>query len=150
MKHVSVFCEKGIKADKRSISRMIEELSDQVGMKLMNIDLNLVNSETILDVNRRFLGHDYKTDIITFDYSDEKNTLDGEIFISLPEALENSKKYRISVDNEVSRLVIHGILHLSGFDDKTPQKRKVMKRREDELLRKFKKMNKGLIIKNDD
>ena len=76
------------------------------------------------------------TDIITFNYSNVLDQIDGEIFISIEDALNNSKKYKVSLSDELVRLVIHGILHLLGYDDLNTSEKKIMKRLENKLLSK--------------
>ena len=147
MRNVSVFNENGINVDKRSVHKLVKLISDDLAVKINSLEFNFVSQDTIVLINKEYLRHNYRTDIITFDYSAEKNKLDGEIFISLRDALENSKKYRVSVDNELLRLIIHGILHLIGFDDVTADKRKRMKVVEDRMVDKFNKYSKGLVVK---
>jgi len=149
MKNVSVYCSKGIRIDKKKTINLVIMLAKEFGCKVSSIEANFIDSGSILEINRKYLGHNYCTDIITFDYSYEKNNLDGELFISLPEAAENSKKYRVSIDDELSRLIIHGILHLIGYDDKTPAEKKIMKIQEDKFIKKYQKNMEGLLIKND-
>jgi probable rRNA maturation factor len=147
VKGITIFSEKGISLKKKNIRKIIEVLIKELSLKVNFLEFNFVTSETIILINKEHLGHNFSTDIITFDYSSEKNILDGEIFISLPDAEENSKKYKVSVDNELSRLIIHGILHLIGFDDITQAKRKKMKLVEDEFVKKLEKFSKNLIVK---
>lgn len=147
MKNVSVCTEKGINVDKKVVHNLVKMISNGMNLHLNSLDINFVNTDTLAKINKDHLKHDYATDIITFDYSGEKNNLDGEIFISYQDAFENSKKYHVSVDNELLRLIIHGILHLSGYDDTTVSKRKKMKFVEDEFVDKLNKSTKGLTVR---
>ena len=147
MKNVSVYNGKGIRVDKISVHSIVKLITSELNLYVKSLEFNFISSKTITEVNKNYLKHNYSTDIITFDYSDEKNILDGEIFISIQDAVENSKKYRVSSDNELLRLIIHGILHLIGFDDTTDAKRKKMKIAENDLVGKFQKFSKGLLIK---
>ncbi len=147
MKNVLVYNEKGIRVDKRTVHSIVKLITSELNLYVMSLEFNFISSKTIIEVNKNYLRHNYSTDIITFDYSDEKNILDGEIFISIQDAVENSKKYGVSSDNELLRLIIHGILHLIGFDDTTDAKRKKMKIAENDLVKKFQKFSKGLLIK---
>ena len=147
MKHIYINTEKGISVNKKLIHKFILELTKDYELGVYNLEYNFVSVSTMIDINKRYLNHNYDTDIITFDYSDEKNILDGEIFISLTEAAANSKKYRVTVDNELLRLLIHGILHMIGYDDATTAKRKVMKKIENKMVIKYKSFSKGLINK---
>lgn len=145
MKNVFVNVEKGYELNKRNVHQVLALICDELDMMISGMELNFVSSETMIAVNKQFLNHNYDTDIITFDYSGEKNSLDGEIFISLPEAEKNGKLFHVSTDNELLRLIIHGILHLIGYDDKIAKKRKVMKEEENRLVTKFSKKVKGII-----
>ena len=147
MNNVFVFNEKGIKIDQKSVKRIVKLICDELKLGVNSLEFNFSTSETMVEVNKKYLKHNFGTDIITFDYSDEKNNLDGEIFISLHDAVENSKMYQVSADNELLRLIVHGILHLIGYDDTTVTKRKKMKSVEDELVNSFQKFSKGLIVK---
>jgi rRNA maturation RNase YbeY len=145
MAKISINTEKGILLNKKSIRIIVSLLITDFELHLKNLEFNFVFAETMLKINKEFLGHNYDTDIITFDYSDETNNLDGEIFISLQEAEKNSKKYHVSIDNEVIRLLIHGILHLVGYDDTTLAKQRKMKKVENEYVLKYQRYAKGLI-----
>jgi probable rRNA maturation factor len=97
------------------------------------ISITLLSDQEIHTLNREWLRHDYPTDIITFPL--ESDPLEADIVISADAARRQSREYRIHVRTELARLVIHGILHLTGYDDATEAQRDLMKRREDELLR---------------
>lgn len=88
----------------------------------------------LLDINRKFLNHDYYTDIITFNYNENK-LISGDIFISVDTVFKNSKEYHTNFEMELFRVMIHGILHLIGFDDKTDEQQDEMTRQEDQALR---------------
>ena len=92
-----------------------------------------VNDEKILEVNRQYLGHDYYTDIITFDY-DEGDVINGDIVISLDTVRSNTEQFGKSYDDELHRVILHGILHLCGINDKSPGEREIMEKNEDEAL----------------
>ena len=145
MKNFFIYSEKGIKINKRSLHRIVASLCNELDLKVFSLEINYVSSETMLGINKKYLNHNYNTDIITFDYSNERNNLDGEIFISIDDALENSKKYHVTLNNEILRLVTHGILHMTCYDDVTLAKRKRMKNVEDTLVHKLQKMSKGLV-----
>lgn len=140
MKNIFINTESKLKVKKRTVKNIILALANEFGIKDIFIEVNFVSSDTLLGINKKYLHHNYRTDIITFDYSNERNILDGEILISLEDAWKNSKSYKVSFDNEVMRLVIHGILHLLGFDDITNYKRKKMKALEDKLINKLEKI----------
>ena len=92
-----------------------------------------VNDEGILDCNRQFLGHDYYTDIITFDYS-EGDKIAGDIVISLDTVRTNAEQFNQPYERELHRVIIHGILHLCGINDKGPGEREIMEQNENEAL----------------
>ena len=87
----------------------------------------------ILDVNLKYLQHDYFTDIITFDYC-ENNVLSGDLFISVDSVRENSVFYNTEFEDELNRVMVHGILHLIGYDDHTEEDQKVMREKENYYL----------------
>ena len=89
-------------------------------------------------MNAKFLNHYYSTDIITFDYSEDRNGIDAEIFISIDDAESNARKYKVHLKNEITRLIIHGILHLLGYDDQQKKDKIIMKRKENDLLNRNK------------
>lgn len=135
MKNLRVYITTG-KLKKSKIHVLIKSLSIELGFLVTNLEINFISSKAILDINKTYLNHDYTTDIITFNYSNILDDIDGEIFISIEDALTNSKKYKVSLSDELVRLVIHGILHLLGYDDLNTSEKKIMKRLENKLLSK--------------
>ena len=104
------------------------------GKKIGEIHYIFCDDEKILEINRQFLQHDYYTDIITFDYC-EGDTLSGDIFISVDTVTANAKEYSVSFDEELKRVMIHGILHLCGQNDKTADEQQEMRIKENNALR---------------
>ena len=98
-----------------------------------DINYIFVDDETMLDINRRFIGHDYYTDHIGFDYS-EDDALSGDIYISLDTVKTNAEKFGATFDEELRRVIIHGLLHLCGLRDKTDEERQQMQNAEDKAL----------------
>lgn len=98
-----------------------------------DINYIFVDDETMLDINRRFIGHDYYTDHIGFDYS-EDDALSGDIYISLDTVKTNAEKFGATFDEELRRVIIHGLLHLCGLRDKTDEERQLMQKAEDKAL----------------
>lgn len=123
---------------KKKLHQYVKFITQDLNLALRSLEINFIDSETIKEINKNFLSHDYSTDIITFNYSDVQNIIDGEIFISVDDAKENAKKFKVKFLEEIGRLVAHGILHLIGFDDTTPDQRKKMKNQENQLLKKNK------------
>lgn len=135
MKNLSVTTTtKNFSIQKREIHKIISYLKNHLKIQVEYLEINLINQDEILELNIEHLGHNYTTDIITFNYSEIMDVIDAEIFISLHDCLENSKIFKCSFDNELKRLIIHGILHLIGFDDKSKKDKLRMKKKENELL----------------
>lgn len=147
MKKINIYCEKPIKINKKKLKELVSLISSSVNALVVDVEFNFVNSASIHVINRNYLNHDYSTDIITFNYSNESHNLTAEIFISVEDALVNSKKFVNSLDNEVLRLVVHGILHLVGYDDMSAEKRRVMKRIENKLVKEYNSIAAGIVEK---
>ena len=109
------------------------------GRKIGNVSYIFCDDNEILEINRQFLQHDYFTDIITFDNS-TGNTLNGDIFISLETVKSNAEEYGKLFENELKRVIVHGILHLCGQNDKTETEAAQMRKMEDEALEIFTKI----------
>ncbi len=104
--------------------------------KITIICIIFTSDQKLLDINKQFLQKDYLTDIITFSYT-EKNDLSGDIFISIDRVKENAKKYDVSFSEEIKRVIIHGILHLMGYEDYNDQDKMIMTNEENKLLKLF-------------
>ncbi len=118
---------------RREISAWVKSVAQSLGKKVGDVAYIFCNDEKILEVNREYLQHDYYTDIITFDYTEE-NTISGDLFISLDTVRSNSDQLGVSYDQELRRVIIHGILHLCGIDDKGPGEREIMEEHENKAL----------------
>jgi rRNA maturation RNase YbeY len=118
---------------KRSTSQWIKETAAKYGKTIGSIAYIFCDDKTIIDINRQYLKHDYYTDVITFDYS-ENDKLSGDIFISIDTVKTNAEKFKTDYHEELHRVMIHGILHLCGYEDKTQAGKKNMREKEDELL----------------
>ena len=119
--------------DQPKVSRWIKLVAASQGRKAGHINYIFCDDERILEVNKEFLQHDYYTDIITFDYGSEKQ-ISGDIFISIDTVKSNAEGLKISFEEELHRVIIHGILHLCGQDDKTTESQAEMTRKENEAL----------------
>ena len=115
------------------VSAWVRRVAADNGKVLGDINYIFVDDETILDINRRFIGHDYYTDHIGFDYS-QGNALSGDIYISLDTVRTNAELFGVTKEEELRRIIIHGLLHLCGFQDKTDDERKLMQQAEDKAL----------------
>ena len=122
------------KLDKKAVRAWITAVAATYdGRKVGNLNYIFCNDDRILEVNKEFLGHDYYTDIITFDYS-EPGKVSGDMFISIETVETNSFKFHTSYDKELMRVIIHGVLHLCGINDKGPGERAVMEAAEEKAL----------------
>lgn len=124
---------------KREITTWIKEVAASYDRKVGEIGYMFVNDEKILEVNNEYLGHDYYTDVITFDY-DEGNRINGDIVISLDTVRSNAELFGKEYDDELHRVIIHGILHLCGINDKGPGEREIMEAAENKALDMLKGM----------
>lgn len=118
---------------KRLISNWLKNVSFQEGKRLGDLSVIFCSDLYLLDVNRKYLQHDYFTDIITFDYS-ESGLLSGDLFISIDTVRTNAEYYQTSFEEELDRVIIHGLLHLIGYDDRTEEDQRLMRSKEDACL----------------
>lgn len=118
---------------KRLNNAWLKMVAEREVKKLGNICIIFCSDNYILDVNIKFLGHDYFTDIITFDYC-EGNVLSGDLFISIDSVRENAEYYKTEFSDELNRVIVHGLLHLIGYDDHTDDEQKVMREKENYYL----------------
>lgn len=139
VKNLSINCtENKFKVNKFKIHKLVNALKKELNFSIFFLPINIVTTEQIISINKSYLNHHYSTDIITFNYSGDVSNLDGEIFISSEEAKLNAKRFNDKLENEYYRLVIHGILHLIGYDDSTRSDKIRMKKMENKLLNHFK------------
>lgn len=118
---------------RRQTTAWIRSVAKTYGKTIGEVGYLFCDDEHMLHVNRQYLGHDYYTDIITFDY-DEGNRLNGDIVISLDTVRSNAEKYHKNYYEELHRVIIHGILHLCGINDKGLGERQVMEAAENKAL----------------
>ena len=121
------------KIRKRDTSAWIKKVAASYGRKVGEIGYLFVDDEKILEVNNEYLGHDYYTDIITFDY-DEGDIISGDLVISLDTVRSNAELFSKPYEEELFRVIIHGILHLCGINDKGPGEREIMEQEENKAL----------------
>jgi len=105
-------------------------------MKMGEIHISLMSDEGLLQVNKKYLNHGDYTDVITFDYSTQ-NTIHCDIAVSTDRVSENAHNEGVSMENELARVMIHGVLHCVGFNDKTEDDKRIMRSKENELLKLF-------------
>lgn len=121
------------KIKKRETTAWIKAVAQSYGMKVGDIAYIFCDDEKILEVNRQYLQHDYYTDIITFDYT-EDDKIGGDLFISLDTVKSNSEEQGTTYEEELHRVIIHGILHLCGINDKGEGEREQMEAAENKAL----------------
>jgi len=120
--------------NEKDIAIWISSVLTSEGCEEGDITFVFCGDEFLLDLNRKYLDHDTYTDIISFDYSLGKE-LHGEIYISTDRVAENATNFNVSFTDEIHRVIIHGILHLCGYKDKTSQEETMMRKKENEALR---------------
>ena len=118
---------------RRETTKWIRAVAATYGFKVGEVGYLFCDDEKILEVNNEYLGHDYYTDIITFDY-DEDDIINGDLFISLDTVRTNAEKFGKEYEEELHRVIIHGILHLCGINDKGPGERELMEAAENKAL----------------
>lgn len=128
------------KIRKRDTSAWIKQVAASYGRKVGEVGYLFVDDEKILEVNNEYLGHDYYTDIITFDY-DEDDIINGDLVISLDTVKSNAELFGKTYEEELFRVIIHGILHLCGINDKGPGEREIMEAAENKALEMAKSVN---------
>ncbi|HHT03091.1 MAG TPA: rRNA maturation RNase YbeY [Bacteroidales bacterium] len=125
---------KDILSKKNKIKAWIKSVVEKKGMKVGDISYIFCKDEYLLDINQNYLNHDDFTDIISFDYSD-KDKVAGDLFISVERVMENSQNLNQEFEQELYRVIIHGVLHLLGLKDKTKAQEKEMRKAEEECLK---------------
>ena len=118
---------------RRAVSAWVRRVAAGYGKRVGEVAYIFCDDEKILEVNRQYLNHDYYTDIITFDYC-EDDTISGDLFISLDTVRSNAESQGTPYDEELHRVIIHGILHLCGINDKGPGERAIMEAAENKAL----------------
>jgi rRNA maturation RNase YbeY len=125
--------EKSAIVDTKGVKKRIKNLLRKEGKRLGEINITITNNQRILEINKKFLDHNYYTDIITFDYS-VKNVISGDLLISIDQVEINAQKYKFDFDKELSRVILHGVLHLVGFNDSNEEEIRIMRKKEDTYL----------------
>ena len=136
--NLNVFCEevKRPKVTKKLIKEIVTLISNGENTIFGDINIIFCSDDYLLTINNEYLNHDYYTDIITFDYKNE-NFVSSDMFISLDRVQENSNSIHVPYIHELLRIIIHGTLHLSGYEDDTVEKRQSMSVKEDYYLAKI-------------
>lgn len=131
--HVADKTKDPVKGNKKKISIWIKQIINQNKKEVGDINFIFCSNDYLLEINKKYLNHHYYTDVITFPYN-EKNVLSGDIFISVDQVKLNAEQFKASFEEELYRVIIHGVLHLIGFEDDTDHKRMHMHVLEDEAL----------------
>lgn len=138
MGKVNFFFEdlKRFRINRKIISESLQEMITLEGYLYGDLSLIFCSDNYLLDMNKKYLNHNYFTDIITFNYNMDK-TISGDLFISIDRVKENASELKQTFDNELYRVIFHGVLHLIGYDDKDEISVKEMKEKENYYLHKF-------------
>lgn len=122
---------------KRKIKDWIRAVIAKENCDTGDVNIIFCSDEYLLQVNKTHLNHDYYTDIITFELASAENIVSGELYISVDRVFDNAKSLRVEKEEEMLRIIIHGILHLLGYGDKAPDEKAIMGRKENEALKMF-------------
>ncbi|RFS14090.1 rRNA maturation RNase YbeY [Emticicia sp. C21] len=122
---------------KVKLKSWLKSVIESEGFKLGDINYVFCSDDYLLKVNIEYLDHDYLTDIITFDNSEEEELIEGDIFISIDRVKDNAKTFEVSFEYELKRVLVHGVLHLCGYLDKTDEEEKLMRSKENNYLQLF-------------
>jgi len=140
-----LFVSEGVKKPKlkfKDISFWIKQIILNNNLIAGNITYIFCNDEYLLDINKRFLTHDYYTDIITFDYC-AGNMISGDMYISVDRVKENCEVFNDSYENEILRVVVHGLLHLLGYKDSSDTERELIREMENKCILMFQNIENG-------
>ena len=121
--------------DPSKVKAWIQDIVERHGKRVGELYYYFCSDEKLLDINRERLGHDFYTDIVTFPLTDCETVLSSEFCISIDRIAENAVTFKRSYESELHRVIIHGVLHLIGFDDHTDEDKKVMREKEEEALK---------------
>jgi len=126
--------------NRTALKSFLEKQIKKEGLLIENLQYVFCSDKYLLDINKQFLAHDYYTDIISFDLSEQKGQLIGDIYISIDRVKENAKTLGTTQGNELLRVIFHGALHFCGYKDKKPADVKLMRSMEDKWLKAFLKI----------
>jgi probable rRNA maturation factor len=137
MSIVTASRQRARKINRRLLKQIIAALLTDLKIETADLGIQLVDAPEMTQLNEKFLRHAGSTDVITFDYSAPRRQLHGEIFVCVDEAVRQARKFGTSWQSEVVRYIVHGVLHLLGFDDSNAGVRRKMKREENRRLREL-------------
>ena len=137
MEHITISAQNDFElSNQASFIAWLKRCMNLLQMQMGEIHISLMSDEGLLEINKKHQNHDDYTDVITFDYSTQ-NTIHCDIAISTDRVSENAHNEGVSIENELARVMIHGILHCVGFNDKTEDDKRIMRSKENELLKLF-------------
>ena len=122
------------KSFKQRTKQLVKNILKKEELKCSYINLVFCDDEKIRDINKKYLKHDYETDVLTFYDKDEDGLIESDVIVSVDTVLENSKRYKIRFEDELNRVVVHGVLHLCGYDDDTRSDKIKMRKKENFYL----------------
>lgn len=122
--------------NRRKVINLIEKVIIEENIPLDDLNFVLTDDESILGINNEFLKHNYFTDVIAFRYV-ENARINGEVYISMDRVRENAHNYKVSLKSEILRVMVHGTLHICGYDDLTEIERGIMREKEDYWIYKY-------------
>lgn len=122
---------------KQVLRQWLKRQTEREGYAIGELNYIFCSDEYVLQVNRDYLQHDYYTDIITFDQREEEDTIEGDIFVSVERVADNAQQLHVPVEQEMRRVLAHGLLHLCGYGDKTDEEIAKMRIKEEEWLATF-------------
>ena len=118
----------------RKISKWISNVVAMEDKEILGLNYIFCSDQYLLELNQQYLQHQTFTDIITFDHSEDNNMLEGDIFISIDRVIENAKNFDVTFEHELKRVIIHGVLHLIGYKDKSKTDQKIIREKENNYL----------------
>jgi probable rRNA maturation factor len=122
---------------RNKLKTFLIDMARTEGYKIHEIRIVFCDNKTVRDINRTFLKHDYDTDIITFPFSEKDQPLEAELYINIPQIKKQAKEWGCTFKQELHRIILHGLLHLCGYNDKTGQEKKEIRLKEDHYLAKY-------------
>lgn len=133
--------ETTFRLDKRQKrKKWLKSIADSEEFKILDLNYIFCSDEYLYNINIEYLNHDTYTDIITFDNSEEEDKIEGDIFISIDRVEENSKKLQVPIEDELSRVISHGLFHLMGYKDKKKKEVEIMRTKEEFAINLFQKI----------
>jgi len=129
--------------NKTKIKTWLQQVAKAEKKKIFHLNIIYCSDLYLLQLNKTYLNHHTLTDVITFEYTEEQNNLEGDIFISIERVKYNADELNISTSLELCRVMVHGLLHLMGYEDKTPSQKDKMRKKEDSYLIKLNTLLRG-------